>query len=113
MLRMRGHAHQLQSLLSDGQCDPADVGRVLDEGWQLKRQLASSITNTEIDTWYHRAMESGALGGKICGAGGGGFLLFVVRPEHHDRVRRSLSSLIEIPLRHEVHGSRVLLPPVH
>lgn len=113
LLRMRGHAHQLQSLLSNGQCDPAEVGRLLDEGWQLKRQLASSITNREIDAWYQQAMESGAQGGKICGAGGGGFLLFIVRPERQDSVRRSLGNLTEIAVRHEVHGSRVLLPPVH
>lgn len=111
LLRMRGQAHELHSLLSNGQCDPAEVGRVMDEGWQLKRQLASSITNSKIDAWYQRAMESGAQGGKICGAGGGGFLLFVVKPEYHDRVRRSLSPLTEIRVRHEVHGSRVLLPP--
>ena len=113
LLRMRDHAHQLQSLLSNGQSDPAEMGRVLDESWQLKRQLASSITNSQIDAWYRLGMESGAEGGKICGAGGGGFMLFIVRPEHQEAVRRSLGNLGEITIRHEVHGSRVLLPSVH
>lgn len=110
LLRMRGHAHELQLALGNGRCGPVELGRVLDESWHLKRQLASSITNTQIDAWYRVGMESGAEGGKICGAGGGGFLLFIVRPEQQDTVRRSLSNLTEITIRHEVHGSRLLLP---
>ncbi len=113
LLRIRGHAHELQDILSNGEFDPTALGRVLDEGWRLKRQLAGSITNPQIDAWYDRAMESGAEGGKICGAGGGGFFLFIVRPEKQDSVRESLNNLTEIRVGHEVHGSRVLLPPAH
>jgi D-glycero-alpha-D-manno-heptose-7-phosphate kinase len=108
---IRDAAHQLQQLMCNGPVDPALVGRILNHGWQLKRRLASAITNDQIDRWYERAMEAGADGGKLCGAGGGGCILFVVRPERQDLVREALRELVEVPISYEVHGSRVLLPP--
>jgi D-glycero-alpha-D-manno-heptose-7-phosphate kinase len=108
---MRDAAHQLQHLMSNGPVEPALVGRILDHGWQLKRGLASAITNDQIDGWYEHAIEAGADGGKLCGAGGGGCILFVVRPERQDLVREALRELVEVPISYEVHGSRVLLPP--
>jgi D-glycero-alpha-D-manno-heptose-7-phosphate kinase len=108
--RMREHAVELQGLLSNGPVRPRDVGRLLHDGWQLKRELASTVTTDEIDTWYERAMEAGADGGKLCGAGGGGCIVFIVRPERRDSVRAALRDLTEVPISYEVHGSRVLLP---
>jgi D-glycero-alpha-D-manno-heptose-7-phosphate kinase len=110
LVQMREHAHELQRLMCNGPVEPPLVGRILDHGWRLKRQLASSITTDQIDAWYERAMEAGAEGGKLCGAGGGGCIVFVVRPERQDRVREALRDLIEVPISYEVHGSRVLLP---
>jgi len=109
LLAMRGHAFQLKALMSDG-LDPVKFGRVLNDTWQLKRQLASKITNKEIDTWYRRAMDAGALGGKLCGAGGGGFLLFIVSPERRAAVREALGELREIEIGYEAQGSRLLFP---
>jgi D-glycero-alpha-D-manno-heptose-7-phosphate kinase len=106
---LREHALDLQRLLSNGHFDPVAVGGVLNASWQLKRQLASSITTRQIDDWYCRALEAGADGGKLCGAGGGGFLLFLVRPEYHEAVRRSLAGRTEVAVRPEVHGSQILL----
>jgi D-glycero-alpha-D-manno-heptose-7-phosphate kinase len=112
LVQMRDHAHELQALMTNGRAvDPERVGRILDSGWRLKRELASTITNRHIDEWYARAMEAGASGGKLCGAGGGGCILFVVEPGRQDDVRAALSDLIEVPVGYEVHGSRVLLPP--
>jgi D-glycero-alpha-D-manno-heptose-7-phosphate kinase len=111
LLQMRDQAHELQDLMSNGPVDPALVGRILDRGWHLKRGLASTITTNQIDQWYQRAIETGADGGKLCGAGGGGCILFIVEPERQDAVRAALSDLIEVPIGYEVHGSRVLLPP--
>ena len=108
--RMREHAVELQGLLSNGPVRPRDVGRLLHDGWQLKRQLASTVTTDQIDAWYERAMEAGADGGKLCGAGGGGCIVFIVRPERRDAVRAALRDLTEVPISYEVHGSRVLLP---
>jgi len=110
--RMRDHAYELQKRCN-GRVDTARFGEVLDESWRLKRELASTITNRQIDEWYSRAMEAGAAGGKILGAGGGGFLLFLVEPEHQDAVRRALDPLNEVPIWYEVHGSRVLSPTGH
>jgi len=107
---MRGHAYELQQMMSNGAVDPRAVGKVLDHGWELKRSLASTITNDSIDDWYKRALEAGADGGKLCGAGGGGCILFVVPPDRQDAVREALDDLVEVPVTYEVHGSRVLIP---
>jgi len=106
--RMRDEAYGLRRLCAGREIDLAAFGRVLHESWQMKRQLGSTVTNPKIDAWYNRAMEAGAEGGKLCGAGGGGFLMFVVQPENRDRVREALSDLRSVALGYEVHGSRVL-----
>ena len=108
--RMRDQAHQLHEMLDDGSVDVARMGAMLDEGWSLKRGLATLITNPQIDCWYRAALAAGALGGKLCGAGGGGFFLFIVPPERHDDVRRALPGLGEMSVRPEVQGSRVVIP---
>jgi D-glycero-alpha-D-manno-heptose-7-phosphate kinase len=108
--QMRDHALELHDLMSNGSIDPEEVGRILDHGWQLKRELASTISNSAIDDWYRAALDAGATGGKLCGAGGGGCILFVAPPESHDAVREVLGELTEVPVAYEVYGSRVLLP---
>lgn len=70
--------------------DLSSFGSILNQSWELKRTLASGISNPEIDQAYARAMESGALGGKLLGAGGGGFLLFYCEPEQQDALRRNI-----------------------
>jgi D-glycero-alpha-D-manno-heptose-7-phosphate kinase len=111
--KIRDHAHQLQTLAGSGRFDPVAFGRVLHESWQLKRQLASAISSPKIDEYHERAMKAGAEGGKICGAGNGGFLLFIVKPGKQPAVRQALAQLLQVPIRYEVHGSRVLLPFEH
>jgi D-glycero-alpha-D-manno-heptose-7-phosphate kinase len=110
LLRIREHAFELQRLTSNGSFDMRNFGRILHESWILKRELSSKITNDQIDDWYQRAMAAGAEGGKLCGAGGGGFLLFICRPERHEAVRRALDGLTLVPVSHEVHGSQVCSP---
>lgn len=112
LLRMREHAHELQTLTRNGRFDPVTFGRTLGESWQLKRQLAGTITTDQIDAWYARAMDAGADGGKICGAGGGGFLMFIVPPERQAAVRQALSALPQVSVGFESQGTRVLLPMV-
>jgi D-glycero-alpha-D-manno-heptose-7-phosphate kinase len=111
LMTLRNQAHSLHLSLQ-GKFDALQFGRSLDEAWRVKRSLATGITNELIDCWYERAVRAGSLGGKICGAGGGGVLLFVVCPEQRDRVRRALCELVEIPMEYEPRGSRVLLPQV-
>ncbi len=109
LLAMREHAMEIRTLLMQNDLNLPEFGKVLDNSWQFKRQLASSITNDQIDQWYQLAMAAGAIGGKLCGAGGGGFLLFIVTPEHQESVRRSLADLTEISVGYESQGSRLLL----
>ncbi len=110
LTKMRDHAHQLRTLAETEKFSPEVFGRILDESWQLKRQLASSISSSQIDELYELARRAGADGGKICGAGNGGFLLFIVKPEKKAAVRQALGKLLEVPIHYEAHGSRVLLP---
>ncbi len=106
---IRDQAHQLQEVLH-GEPSPREIGALIDRGWQLKRGLASSVSNAQIDAWYARALESGAIGGKIAGAGNGGFLLLIVEPPCQAAVRAALLDLTEVSVRPEVHGSQIMLP---
>ena len=82
---------------------------MLDEGWRLKRQLSDKISSPEIDGMYDLAIAAGALGGKVLGAGGGGFMLFYVPLERQDAVREALRGLISIPVKFENRGSQVVI----
>lgn len=97
-----------QDVLEDRKRDLDDFGRLLDETWKLKRQTGSSISTGSIDELYERGVKAGALGGKILGAGGGGFLLFYVQPEKQNDVRAALSELMEVPFKFENSGTRVI-----
>lgn len=85
-----------------------DFGLLLDQGWQLKKQLASRISNGAIDEMYALARKAGCLGGKITGAGGGGFLLLYCPPQKQDDVRQTLAGLTELPFGLERDGSKVI-----
>jgi D-glycero-alpha-D-manno-heptose-7-phosphate kinase len=84
-------------------------GRLLDKNWRLKKQLASKISNSDIDNYYERTLRAGAIGGKICGAGGGGFLLLYCPPEKRDAVKEAARPMREMKFRFERRGSTVLL----
>lgn len=93
-------------LTGDG--DLADFGRLLHENWLIKRQLSSRVTTAEIDAIYEAGRQAGALGGKILGAGGGGFLLLFARPEDQARIRGKLDRLLHVPFRFESLGSQII-----
>ena len=84
------------------------IGLLLDQAWQIKKQFASSITNSNIDNMYTLALNSGALGGKVLGAGGGGFLLLYVPIDKQDAVRKALMHYKEIPFQIEEKGSIIV-----
>lgn len=85
-----------------------DFGRLLDESWRIKRSLSPLISNPDIDALYTRARAHGAIGGKLLGAGGGGFLLLLARPEDQGQLRRALSQVLEVPFGLDAGGSRII-----
>ncbi|MGE3538405.1 MAG: kinase [Candidatus Tectimicrobiota bacterium] len=85
-----------------------DFGRLLHEQWLIKQSMSSVISNTHIDTIYQTGLKAGALGGKLLGAGGGGFMLFFVRPEQQDRVKEALKHLLYVPSRFDHLGSQII-----
>ena len=104
--RMVGLANQLCEAL--GQDDIDAFGEILHAGWLEKRKLATNISNPHIDDWYERARAAGAIGGKLLGAGGGGFLLLYADPAHHPDICRTLPELRPIPFHFCPQGSKVI-----
>lgn len=83
-------------------------GEILNENWELKRKLASKVTNPAIDQYYSLALSNGALGGKLLGAGGGGFLLFYCEKQKQKQLRSALSDLTELPFEMEDDGTKII-----
>jgi D-glycero-alpha-D-manno-heptose-7-phosphate kinase len=104
--RMVGLAEQMREALQ--QNDLGGFGEVLHTGWVEKRKLASGISNSRIDEWYERARAHGAIGGKILGAGGGGFLLLYAPPERHPEICEMLPELRPIEFRFSPQGSKLI-----
>lgn len=84
------------------------IGEILHEDWQLKKKLEDGITNPEINEYYQKALDAGALGGKILGAGGGGFLLVYCEKQNQKKVRSALKTLREVPFSFEPQGSKII-----
>jgi D-glycero-alpha-D-manno-heptose-7-phosphate kinase len=88
--------------------DLSEFGVLLNESWQVKRSLGALVSNPSVDSIYDRALRSGASGGKLLGAGGGGFMVLFAPPEVQPRVRAELSEFIHVPFRFEFGGSQVI-----
>jgi D-glycero-alpha-D-manno-heptose-7-phosphate kinase len=88
--------------------DITDFGRLLHKAWQVKRAFSAKVSNTHVDDMYESAISAGALGGKILGAGGGGFMVLFVPPEHQRQVREKLRNFIHVPFRFELSGSQII-----
>jgi D-glycero-alpha-D-manno-heptose-7-phosphate kinase len=83
-------------------------GKLLHEAWLAKRSLSDKVSNARVDGLFEDARKAGAIGGKLLGAGGGGFILLFVPPEKQDKVRRQFSKLIEVPFEFEFSGSQII-----
>jgi D-glycero-alpha-D-manno-heptose-7-phosphate kinase len=103
---IKKYVEVLKEILLANELD--EVGRVLHETWILKKQLANSISDKELDKIYETALQSGALGGKVTGAGGGGFFLFYCPREHQDSLRTALHKLQELRFHLEIDGSKAI-----
>lgn len=91
----------------NGNGDIADFGKLLHESWQLKKNLSDKVSNSHIDHVYEMACKAGAIGGKILGAGGGGFALFFVKPEDREKLKEALNFLLHVPFGFDASGSRI------
>ena len=99
-------AHRARDALRESRID--ELGQILHEGWLLKKKLALSISNSTIDSYYRNAKKAGALGGKVAGAGGGGFIFLYCPEKNRQRVIKSLDGLRLVPFKLEPQGSRII-----
>ena len=107
--RMMDMVVEAEDLLKNNNRDLQQFGWMLQEAWEYKKSLSSIVSTSAIDEIYNKAITAGALGGKILGAGGGGFILFFVPPEKQSAVRNSLAELVEVPFSFEQEGCSVVL----
>ena len=95
------------AVLNSGQ-DLTAFGELMHEAWQVKRSLSDKVSNSQVDHIYQRAIDAGAIGGKLTGAGGGGFMLLFMPPDRHSAVREALSHLINVPFKFDFSGSQII-----
>jgi len=107
MQALAGMVDEGLAILSDGG-NLLRFGRLLDDAWKAKRSLSPSVSSDDIDDLYEQARAAGAVGGKLTGAGGGGFMLLFVEPQNRGRVRERLSALLHVPFRFSFGGSQVV-----
>jgi D-glycero-alpha-D-manno-heptose-7-phosphate kinase len=107
MLFMKSLVDESIAILNSGR-DLREFGRLLHEAWQAKRSLSATVSNPQVDELYAAAQTGGAIGGKLTGAGGGGFLLLFVPPECQSAVKECLHRLIHVPFRFEPGGSQII-----
>ena len=88
--------------------DLIEFGKLLHESWKIKKGLSNKVSDSNIDDIYERAMKAGAIGGKILGAGGGGFILFFVKPEAKKKIKKALDSLLYVPFSFDTTGSQII-----
>jgi D-glycero-alpha-D-manno-heptose-7-phosphate kinase len=104
--KMVALAHQLKAELQKNNLEA--FGEIIHENWELKRGLTSGVSSDAIDDWYNRARKAGAIGGKLLGAGSGGFLMFYAPQEKHEAITRSLRELRRTDLQFEPQGSKII-----
>lgn len=107
---MRSIADEAVALLGHPTLSVRTFGELLHASWLLKDRLSSRISNDRLRTWYEKAIAAGAHGGKLCGAGGGGFLLFCAPPERHAAIKAALGELRSVEVAYDPLGTRVLFP---
>ena len=108
LISMKNLVDKAENVLVDKTKDLDDFGRMLHDSWQLKRKTGRMVSTDDIDILYERGIASGALGGKLLGAGGGGFLVFYVQPDKQEAVKAAMRNLLYIPFEFETSGSHVV-----
>lgn len=108
LFQMMDITNAAEKILTGKNGDIDDFGKLLNETWQLKKSLSNKISNSQIDDIYSVAIKNGALGGKLLGAGGGGFLLFYVKDGNKAKLLNSLKKLLYVPIKFETQGSQII-----
>jgi D-glycero-alpha-D-manno-heptose-7-phosphate kinase len=109
-LRMiRGMVDSAAEILLNPKTPLQELGELMHQSWQLKRELADSVSNLQVDEIYDAAREAGAIGGKLLGAGGGGFMLLLIDPEKRQQVRERLKKLVQVNVGFDVEGSKIII----
>ncbi len=106
---MKDMVDEAVGILNDQNRNIEDFGRLLGEAWKIKRSLTAKISTDWLDGVYEDSLRAGALGGKLCGAGGGGFLLLFVPPQKQTAVKKKLDNMLYVPFRFETLGSQIIL----
>ena len=106
LTRMHEIVHEATEVLNGHEL--LKFGRLLDESWKLKRTLSNKISSAHIDDLYATAIRAGAVGGKLLGAGGGGFVLLFAEPSSQDKIRSKLKDFLEVPFKFENLGSQII-----
>lgn len=106
MRRMVELAFELKAELESGSVD--NFGAILDENWRLKAQLSNGITDPQIDDWYQRGLHAGASGGKLLGAGNGGFMMFFAPPDRHAAIKAALQDLQPVRFGFDRNGAQIV-----
>lgn len=108
LIKMYEMVDEAERILTDSSRNLDEFGILLNKSWQLKRQTGKAISNNAIDELYDKGIKAGALGGKLLGAGGGGFLIFYVQPEYQVNVKKAMKDLLYIPFEFETEGTTVI-----
>ena len=106
LTRMQSMVKDAMEVLTSGKLE--NFGELLHESWMLKRSLTDNISTSYIDEIYQTAIQNGAIGGKVLGAGGGGFMLFFAKPEYHSKIKEALKSFIHVPFKLENNGTQIV-----
>lgn len=107
--KMKGFVYEACSVLNGSSNDMNDFGKLLHKSWMIKKELTDFISNSAIDDIYETALSAGAIGGKLCGAGGGGFILFYVPLENQQKVKEKLKGLLHVPFIFDSLGSQIIM----
>ena len=108
LLKMYELVDEAERVLTDKNTSLDEFGKLLDYTWKLKRGISSGISTDSIDEQYDKAIKAGALGGKLLGAGGGGFLLFYVPTEKQEAVKKALEGQMYVPFKFENEGTKII-----
>ena len=109
LTQMKEMVNEGLSILQSNSDPIKDLGKLLHESWELKRSLSTKVSTPQIDEIYKSGIESGAIGGKILGAGGGGFILFIAKPENHKKIRTRLKNLVHVSFKFNNTGSKIVV----